>query len=197
MGDPALEMKNNPLAIEGLEEIFDTSEAATECSEAPEGITIQDSEVFGSAREILTTAEAAARLGISQRAVLNRLKAGTLPGDRIKGKFKEEWRVYWEALPNCSEETIIDPVATSEDSEVTAQEQASHFRSGSEVAAGQNFLSEILSAHTEQIRTQNDLIRYLTEQLKEKDQRIKLLTDSQHKRGPWSRFWGWFTGTSR
>jgi hypothetical protein len=37
----------------------------------------------------------------------------------------------------------------------------------------------------------------LTEQLKEKDQQIKLLTDSQHKRGPWLQFWHWFTSASR
>ena len=195
MGDSALDIKTTPLAIEGLEEIFDTSEPEVECSEASEGRAIHGSEVFGSTREVLTTTEAAIKLGISSRAVLNRLKAGTLPGERIKGKFKEEWRVYWQEAPKCSEETAMDSITASEASEVKTPDQAQHFRTTSEVAAtGPNFLSEILSAHTEQIKTQNDLIKYLTEQLKEKDQQIKLLGDNQHKRGQWSRFWGWFMG---
>jgi len=197
MGKPALDAKNDPLAIEGMEEIFDTFEPEIECSEASEESAVRDSEVFGTAREILTTTEAATRLGISPRAVINRLKAGTLPGERIKGKFKEEWRVYWETLPNTSEETIINPDEASEASEAGAEKQTQHFRSSSEATNGSNLLSEILSAHTEQIKTQNDLIRYLTEQLKEKDQRIKLLSDSQHKQGWWHRFGAWFIGSNK
>ena len=35
---------------------------------------------------------------------------------------------------------------------------------------------------------------YLEAQLENREREIKLLTDNQHKRGGWVRFWSWFTG---
>jgi hypothetical protein len=207
MGEPALDKANNPLSIEGFEEVFDTSEATPSTSEdldttIAHGSEVVDetedttSEVFGTAREILTTTEAATRLGISTRAVINRLKAGTLAGQRTKGRFKEEWRVYWEDLPNSSEDPAATSRATSEHSEPEPTDRDEKFRTSSEHASGEHILSELLSAHTEQIKAQNELIRYLTEQLKDKDDRIKLLTDSKGKQRWWSRFACWFIGRS-
>jgi hypothetical protein len=205
MGDPALAKSNNPLSIEGLEDVFDTSELASDTSEAAQESHIASSEpydpeveatseVFGTAREILTTTEAATRLGISTRAVINRLRAGTLAGQRTKGKFKEEWRVYWNDLPNCSEQPVINQPPASEPSEAAADPTTEQFRTASEPGFGEHILTELLSAHTEQIKAQNELIRYLTEQLKNKDQQIHLLTDSQHKRGWSQKFASWFFG---
>jgi hypothetical protein len=35
---------------------------------------------------------------------------------------------------------------------------------------------------------------YLRSQLEEKNDQLKLLTDSQHKKGWWARFGSWFIG---
>jgi hypothetical protein len=208
MGEPAPNKPNNPLAIEGLEEVFESSEdfdlTSEVCRSGSEDFGTVDgstSEVFGIAREILTTTEAAARLGISPRAVINRLKVGTLAGERAPGRFKEEWRVFWTELPNTSEVSTSEPPDASEPvkqtSEVrseTSEEIGSHARPTTELSSGQQIFSELLAAHTEQIKTQNELIKYLAEQLKERDSQIKLLTDSQHKPGWWQRFSSWFVG---
>jgi hypothetical protein len=201
MGEPAPNKPNNPLAIEGFEEVFDSSEVCDSGSEHFGTVGDSTSEVFGTAREVLTTTEAAARLGISSRAVINRLKAGTLAGERAPGRFKEEWRVFFAELPKCSEVSTSEPAETSESvkqtSEVrseTSEERGNHARPTTELSTGQQIFSELLSAHTEQIKTQNELIKYLAEQLKERDSQIKLLTDSQHKPSWWNRFSSWFLG---
>lgn len=217
MGEPASK-QTSPLTLEGLDSVFDqTSEVITPCSEDSE-ITSEDfrtdedssSEVFGTSREILTTTEAATRLGISPRAVINRLKAGTLAGERTQGRFKEEWRVYWNELPNTSEVIDYQPDVADQKSEPSSEQSESGSEEPQKTSEvhGPNLLSDLLLAHTEQVKSQTELIRYLSEQLKDKDAQIKALTterDTQTKlladneknlqtnqnSGWWARFSSW------
>lgn len=133
----AEELKNtgSGASLEGLEQVFEptahtsevNSQAASTSSEATnhsfgsptEGSEVQDTKAI----EIVTTEEAAKRLGISARAVLNRIKAGSLQGKKIRGRFKDEWRVLWSLDTASTEASEVYSEVTSEP--VSDEEQTS------------------------------------------------------------------------
>ncbi len=68
-----------------------------------------------SADDAMTPAEAAARLGISERTVQRRLKQGTLKGYKVKSGRGEVWRVMPDAVaPTPDAMTPQDDVVTTE-----------------------------------------------------------------------------------
>lgn len=189
MSEPAAEIKVDPVSTEGLEDVFATSEA----SESPDRGAEHTSEVFGSSREVITTEEAAQRLGISARAVINRLKAGTLAGQRVEGKYRTEWRIFWEPR-NTSEQVPEITVGTSDHSEEASEDGVESF--GSVPKSGEA-LSLVLGQNRQLMEQVNALTYrngYLEAKLEERNMSIKLLTDSQRKGGWWVRFCSWFVG---
>lgn len=170
-----------------------------------------------------TTDEAAKHLGVSQRTVFKRLKEGSIKGIRVQGKYRVEWR--------------IEPIETSVPGIEVAFEDDDEIRSGygadqegapdraqnlREQASGASLRLQELESLLGVIREKDQLLQaatyrngYLEAQLAHREQEIKLLTDSQHKReadlqtrdqelrqmlqshnqSGWNRFWSWLTGS--
>ena len=198
MGDSAPDTRNSPLAIEGMESLFEGS--------VPGSISQKQSEEPGSesidtrAIEVVSTEEAARRLGISSRAVIKRLKNGSLRGFRDDSKQRAEWRIYWN-------EPSSEPKGTSSfegTQSGTRERTGSSNGTGSQESYGTGSLSYLMELNKqllEQVQALTYRNGYLESQLSERekditerDEKMRLLTDSQHKRGSWLRFWSWFTG---
>lgn len=194
MSEPAIEKKIDSTSVEGLEEVFATSEPATANSEPSE-----QQEVIGSSiSELLNTEDAAKRLGISSRAVINRLKAGTLPGKLVQGKYRKEWRVFWNEVPNTSEEQQEVRFENSEPAEASFEKHSEQFRSSSEHSEQASESTAILGLLEQNKRLMDQLNAltyrngYLESKLEEREKEVKLLTDSQQKTSWWHRFGSWF-----
>jgi len=191
---PATEKKIDSTSVDGLEEVFITSEPVTTTSEDSEL-----PEVIGStASELLNTEEAAKRLGISSRAVINRLKSGSLPGKLVQGKYRKEWRVFWDAVRKSSEEPPEIRIENSEPSEATTENASEGLRSSSEHSEGSSDSTAILGLLEQNKRLMDQLNAltyrngYLESKLEEREREVKLLTDSQQRQGWWARFASWF-----
>lgn len=194
MFQPATEKKIDSTSVDGLEEVFITSEPATTTSEDSEL-----PEVIGStASELLNTEEAAKRLGISSRAVINRLKSGSLPGKLVQGKYRKEWRVFGDALRKSSEEPPEIKIENSEPSEAPTRNASEGLRSSSERSEGSSDSTAILGLLEQNKRLMDQLNAltyrngYLESKLEEREREVKLLTDSQQRQGWWARFASWF-----
>lgn len=189
MSDSALEMKIDPISTEGLEDVFLGSEG----SEDGSSVGNDTSDVFGSSREVITTEEAAKRLGISARAVINRLKAGTLDGQRVDGKYRTEWRIFWEPQ-KTSEETSEIHIETSDHSEQSSEADKAGFRTAQKSGEAVAVLLEQNRQLIEQVNALTYRTGYLEAKLEERESTIKLLTDSHRKGSWWVRFCSWFVG---
>ncbi len=194
MFEPATEKKIDSTSVEGMDEVFCSSEEGAITSEHSE-----EPEIIGSSiSELLNTEDAAKRLGISSRAVINRLKAGTLPGKLVQGKYRKEWRVFWNEVPKTSEETTEIKIENSEPSEDAAQKVPEEFGSGSERSEVSSESTAILGLLDQNKRLMDQLNAltyrngYLESKLEEREREIKLLTDSQAKQSWWARFGSWF-----
>lgn len=159
-------------STEGMEELFGTG---TEDGTA----TVDSSEpIAGEAVEIISTDEAARRLGISTRAVLKRLKTGALKGNRDTSKKKAEWQVYWYGTtePNQPER----PHSSEQRSERTAN--------------GTEPLRYLMEQNTKLVEQNQALVHrngYLEALLSEREQEIKLLTDTAAKPHLFTRLIDW------
>lgn len=184
--------------LEGLEEFYDAELSVNQEVPGNSQGTAQTQENFTGIAQWLTVEEAAKRLEISPNAVIKRLGKGKLAGRKVPGQFGEKWMVDPSGLPqevhvHISEEQPSPPPEEPGNSQGTAsasQEQPSI----NDAIAKQSFdvLADVIRQQTEQIKLQNEMIKHLSTQVQEKDGQLKLLTDSQHKRGFWSRFGSWF-----
>lgn len=209
MGDPAPDLTNNPLAIEGMESLF--AEDGPKSTDSQNG-TVQDQtndsscSVQDSPSRLvhpITVEEAARLLNISSNAVCKRLRKGTLIGKKIVGKFKDEWLVEGAGLIeilNVEFDKAEDSPASNASASSTVQDQTKE--SPDPVQDGPDSMSRILDLVEKQsakLEAAAGQIGYLqaqleaqTKQLQIKDDQLKLLTDSQHKQGWWARFVSWF-----
>lgn len=176
-------VESQTVSLEGLEAVFETNPLTSEASEVASDKDTSSSEHFGTTTvEVITTEEAAQRLGISARAVLNRLKAGTLQGRRIKGKFKTEWRVLWNLSKFGSEGSEPYEEITSEvASEVTDSENETNFASDNHEALSVQWMKEQVKQLTDQSQALSFRNGYLEAQLEMQRDQIKLLPDFQSK----------------
>lgn len=184
-------------ALEGLENFYDVEIlAAKEVTGSSKGTAHSPENVSGIA-QWLTVEEAARRLEISQNAVIKRLGKGKLHGRKVPGQFGEKWMVDPSGLPEevhvqFTEEQPGAAPETPGNSKGTASEgKEQPLQSEQSTPQSFDILAEVIRQQTEQIKLQNDMIKYLSSQVQEKDGHIKLLT---HKRSGWPRFWSWFTG---
>jgi hypothetical protein len=209
MGDPAPDATINPLAIEGMESLF--LEDSPQEKSGQSG-TVQDKtdEIFGSVQDSpsglvnpISVEEAARLLGISSNAVCKRLRKGTLIGKKIIGKFKDEWLVEGVGLI----EVLNVEFSKSEDSpdgtasgSRTVQDQTDDGPSFIQDSPDSvTRLLDLVEKQSAKLEAAAGQIGYLQAQLETqtkllqvKDDQLKLLTDSQHKRGFWARFGSWF-----
>lgn len=90
--DPGLD----PASTDGIDDLFEATEPKEPSSQHffdGSVLDLASSEHF----EIISTEDAAKRLGISPRAIVKRLTKGTLEGEKVAGKFRTEWRVFWRS----------------------------------------------------------------------------------------------------
>jgi len=178
-----MEKSGSNSIVEGL----DTNTGAleeidTQTSEGLEAVSTISSEEFGSAPiEVITTEEAAKRLGISARAVLNRIKAGTLAGKKIKGRFKEEWRVLWSLSEHGSEGSEVYSEVSSEPVTESSEDDGTEDDGDSPAAGVQNIaiIGDQLKTLTEQSQALSYRNGYLEAQLEFSRTQLKLLPDYQ------------------
>ena len=160
--------------------------------------------------------EASRLLRLHVDTIKKRLRKGSLRGFKVQEKFGEKWFVSIEEIP-IRDEVVTQPTVeavpnptqgvaspTSEDL-VDPTQAVDGATLGTGDNAGQiarlvNSLERkdgVIESQAHQLRAAGDVIMYLRSQLEEKETHIKLLTDSQHKAGWWSRFCSWFVGQGR
>ncbi|MBA3991965.1 MAG: hypothetical protein C0469_00465 [Cyanobacteria bacterium DS2.3.42] len=192
MGDTALDITNNPLAIEGLEDLLVVRKPGTAQGSAH---TLEDSAEAtpGSAQGFASGVpvdEAARRLGISPNAVLKRLRKGKLRGQKVSGQFGDHWLVDVSGVPEPIQIELEPEPGTAQGSAHTSEDTTE-----ATPGSAQGFASGVLDRERDLLQ----LVVHLSKEngalqalLTEREQQLKLLTDSQHKRGWWSRFGAWF-----
>lgn len=167
MSQPAPELR--PLessTIEGLEDFFE--------AEVLPGTTTDYQVVPTKGVPVDAAAKA---LGLSVKTIKDRLRKGTLPGFKKRDRFGEKWMVCLDeehqVLPGPTDQVL--PGTTEPSSELQA-------------------LIAVLENKDRELQAAAFRNGYLEAQLAERDQQIKLLTDSQHKSGGWARFRKWLLG---
>jgi hypothetical protein len=212
MGDPAVDKATDPLAIEGFEDLLvpdqpgSSSGSSQEEPASNEQWTALNQDAPGQASgcNLAVSVEKAAEvLGLSVNAIHKRLRKGTLSGRKVPGKFKDQWLVILQEnqIPlqieienepgvssGCSQE---EPASNKQWTTSNQDAPGQALGSNSSQQTGQLMLIREMMAKIEQLQHDNG---YLKAQLEAEQEHVKLLTDRQHKRGPWSRFWDWFTG---
>jgi hypothetical protein len=211
MGDSAPELINDPLAIDGLENLFDQDSHLEIVSS---NSTVQDSteqgtrlvqDVPGSLVHPISVDEAARLLKISSNAVCKRLRKGTLVGTKTAGKFKDEWLVEGAGLIeilNVDFSSVQDGSDENDNEERTVHDQTEPpDRSVQESPDATLTLLALLEKQAAKLEAAAGQIGYLqakmeeqNKQLEQKTDQLKLLTDSQHKRGWFQKFASWFLG---
>lgn len=209
MGDPAPDATNNPLAIDGLESLFveDSPEEKFGPSKTVQpGTDGTISSVLDGPTGLvhpISVEEAAGLLGISTNAVCKRLRKGTLVGRKITGKFKDEWLVEGAGLIevlNVEFSKVEDSPSSEESESRTVQDETSDDPSSvQDSPASITRLLDLVEKQSAKLEAAAGQIGYLQAQLETqtkllqvKDDQLKLLTDSQHKRAWWARFGSWF-----
>lgn len=210
MGDPAREITNDPLAIEGLEDVFDQDSP----KDGPGIVLDQTQNSPGSVQESpgnlvhpISVDEAARLLNVSTNAVCKRLRKGTLIGRKIPGKFKDEWlvegaglievlKVDFNAVQDSPKANFIEfgsVLDQTEDSPGSVQESPDSL----------GRLVDLIEKQATKLEAAAGQIGYLQAQMESqtnllnaKEAEIKLLMDSQQSSGWWRRFCLWFLGTN-
>lgn len=182
-----------PASTDGMDDFF-----APEMKEAvpvavPEGVPVET---------------AATALGLTDRAVLKRLRRGTLKGFKVPSKYGEKWLVSSLELPGGLPSDLVTqglsvcegvPVEVEEvpflglvppipDAGVPAQNDQDIDRFMDLVID----LQAKLDRANEQLQGATYRNGYLESKLEERDKQILMLTDSQHKGGWWAKFSSWF-----
>ncbi len=153
--------------------------------------------------------QAAKLLGISGNAVIKRLNKGKLKGSKVPGQYGQKWTVDPSCLPseaiqidleNCEEQpeqSQEQPLEQPLEQPGSASQEASFAQAMPGTSDGiasetLKVLAQVIQTQNAQLQAQNDLIKHLTAEIKERDQQMKLLTDSQHISGWWAKFSSWF-----
>jgi len=120
-----------------------------------------------------TPEQAAKALGKSVRTIRRLLRDGTLKGYKVPGTRREEWRVKPVTL--SSNESVIVPVTRTTENQ-------------------DDRLWQLLKEKDAKLEVLVMRTGYLEAQLENYRDQVKLLTDSQHKPGWWTRFCSWLSG---
>lgn len=183
MGDLALDITTDPLAIEGLEHVLESDDVTASDSSQPATVTMSDTvgQVIG---EKVSITEAAIRLGVSERTIQRRITRGQLATEKDAAG-----RVY--VICPTQSDTVSVNVGQSSDTDSQQSDTVGH----NEGRSDQDQLWEMVRAQATKIEALTARNGWLESQLHERQEDIKelkLLTDSQHKRGWWARFASWF-----
>jgi hypothetical protein len=175
-------------SIEGLENFFDEGLPGGLPAELPRGLPAE---------------EAAIKLGLTIRAVLKRLRRGTLKGYKSPTKHGEKWFVLSTELP-AELPVQVEGLPFENVGAPSCNVELLHedpFDSLGVPSESQKFF-EILGDLQTKLDVANNQLQaasfrngYLEAQLEVERQQVKLLTDSQHKAPWWHGAWQWFFGS--
>lgn len=171
MNQAKTESEYDHLTGDGLEEFFLESEAVSQPSESP----------LAAPARGMTFKEACIFFGLKPTALRVRIKSGDIAAEKIDGLNGPEWRIYPTQPSRNSSVSPSAPTRGPEPDKLLMMMQDLQIR---------------LDAANAQLQAANFRNGYLEAQLEGRDREILLLTDNQHRRHRWSRFWSWFTGTS-
>ncbi len=170
MGEPAESVKLDSTSIEGLEELLVSA------------VDLPGVDTGSLAGPGWSLSEAAEALEVNERTVRRWIKQRRISAWKVDGPRGPEWRVQPGSTPD------IQPVQ----SPPTVGNQGGN--AADNLAEVILDLSAKLTTANEQLTAASFRIGYLEAQAEAHKEQVKLLTDSQHKHGRWSRFWSWFTG---
>lgn len=211
MGDPAVDTKVDPLNVEGLEDIFakdgpqNDQETTWTVLDQTEQNTSSVQDGPGKLVHPISVEEAANILKISPNAVCKRLRKGSLLGNKIPGKFKDEWLVEGAGLIEVLSIDVKQKQDSSDEAppeNSTVQDQTTH--NSRTVQEGPNEhtsrLLDLVEKQAAKLEAAAGQIGYLQAQLESqtrlletKESQIKLLTDTSHPKSIWARLASWFT----
>ena len=140
-----------------------------------------------------TLADAAQAFGVTDRTVRRWIKQRQIPAWKVDGPRGPEWRIRPGSKPTTEDiqpGSFVTTVDTHQDIiglfELVRDLQ-DKLGAAQEQLKGASFRNGYLASQVDSLKGE----------LESHKETIKLLTDSQHKHGAWSRFWGWFTGANR
>lgn len=196
MSDTARDYQTiQPASTEGLEDLFSVPATSSETVAGPS----RDEDARPSRFSALQAAEI---LGINKRSVIRLIQEQKLKAIKQNGKYlitrealDERMQSATVAGPSRDEgpPTQVSYVSVDIDGPGPSRDEVAASNVVVEVEAPPSFT---LDAHKllKELEGATYRVGYLEAQLAERDQQIKLLTDSQHKSGWWSRFASWFIG---
>ena len=195
MSDPSRDYQTIDTAtVEGLEDLF----ADTEKTSGPDLGPSRDEDAGPS--QLISALEAASILAINKRSVIRLIQQQKLVAIKRDGKYF----LTKEAVENRKRETCLAVPSRDQDAGPSQDEVALDIEvsgpSRDEVPPLSVQVDETLTSSIDAYKLLKELegatyrIGYLEAQLAEREQQIKLLTDSQHKPSLWARFKKWCSG---
>lgn len=170
MGQPKLVPQNDPVEVDGLEEIFIESET----------VALPSEEVRVTLPRGLTFKEACVHYGLKATALRVRIKSGEISAEKIEGMNGPEWRIYPTQPQRNPAVTQTLPDSAPPDTMLFQLLQD---------------MRKQLDSANHQLQAATYRNGYLESQLETKELQIKLLTDGQHKQGWWRQFCSWFVSS--
>lgn len=173
--------------------------------------------------ENLSLKEAMDFYKISAKTIRLRIREGKIPAKKEEGPRGPEWRIYPNGLPTDEPEILpatveecfledaddCDQGGNKVENDSTTVEPEWH-HGGTTVndnipsdmtrmvmpsfAPELKTLMDVITRQAEKLEAASMRIGYLEARTENYESQIKLLTDSQHKRGWWARFGAWFLG---
>lgn len=220
MGDPAKEIENDSVSMDGLEDVFDTKDPPVlRCENTEDNPTLsrettQDTpvlsveEVTEDTTEDWTVKEAAEIFDCSEKTVLRKLRSGKLAGYKVQGEKTLEWRVRRDTKDNN-----VTPIETKQDKSVQDIDKngilVEEMRGKIELLEGRlqaaiyrnGYLEGKLEDREKQVLLLPDL-QSKALQYEQKDDEVRSLRTELEKyrafakRSGWTRFWDWMLGRS-
>lgn len=182
MSDAAQEIKFDLSSIEGMDDLLSGPDLTPSGSDSPD------------LAHWWTLPEATTALGVNERTLRRWIKRDKIEARKVQGTYGEEWRIKPGSVTDCPLDTTgpdkPDPATTcppTPDSPVIIPDLL-------ETKIRLALMKQENQRLKEQLQGATYRNGYLESKLEERDNAIKLLTDSKHKRSGWSRFWSWFTG---
>ena len=214
MGDPAKEIENDSVSMDGLEDVFNTKDTPVlRCEDTEDNPTLsrettQDTPVLSveEVTEDWTVKEAADVFNCSEKTVLRKLRSGKLAGYKVQGEKTLEWRVKRDTKDNT-----VTPIETRQDKSVQDTDKngilLEEMRGKLEQLEGQlqaaiyrnGYLEGKLEDREKQVLLLPDL-QARAHQVEVKEQEINSLKAELDmykgliERSTWRKFWDWMLG---
>ncbi len=184
-------------------ELFDCTDVEAVGSPTQDVLDHTLEAVAEAAKDGVSLEEASKALGLHTDTIKKRLRKGTIEGFKVAEKYGERWLVSRSALPDHTPKAVTSPTpvvahhspaAVANPIQVQPEQLLESGADPKPDYVADSKLVSIIENQAHQLKAAGDVIMYLRSQIEEKDNQLKLLTDSQHKRGLWSRFYSWFIG---